>query len=126
MTPEDNTAERPPIWSGHVVAYSRDPRAAAPFWLQIGMREVAIMDDFAILELRGGTHLALRRDESHTGAPVGFDLMVEDLRATHAAWTEAGLEPTEVEVDPIHETFRVQDPDGNTITIFNTHVIGPV
>lgn len=126
MTAEESEAERPPIWSGHIIAYSRDPRAAAPFYMSIGMREVAIMDDFAVLELRGGTHLALRRDAEHVGAPVNFDLMVEDLHATHAAWTQAGFEPSVIEVDPIHERFKIVDPDGNTIEVFSTHVIGPV
>lgn len=124
-TPPDDTA-RPPVWAGHVIATSRDPRAAADFYTAIGMREVAVMDAFAILEMRGGTHLAVRLDPDHRPGPAGFDLMVEDLAATHASWSRAGLTVSEVTVGDIHESFTVTDPDGNVIEVSDTHVIGPV
>ncbi len=118
--------ERPPIWTGHVVAYAPDPRQAAEFYEAIGMRPIASMDDFAVLELRGGTHLVVQRDVDHAGVAVDFDLMVEDLAATHAAWSSAGFDVGPIEHDGIHDTFTVRDPAGNVITVFSSHVAGPV
>jgi hypothetical protein len=52
--------------------------------------------------------------------------MVEDIAATHADWTTKGLTVSPIETGPIHEVFTVTDPDGNTIQVSNSHVIGPV
>src|SRR5262245_13978221 len=94
--------ERPPVWTGHVVAYAPDPIATAAFYEAIGMRRVAVLPDFAVMELRGGTHLVVRRDPDHVGAPLEWDLMVEDVAATRAAWSAAGLEVTEIVAGSIH------------------------
>lgn len=122
----ESSEERPPVWTGHVVAYAHDPERTAAFYEEIGMRPVAAFPDFAVLELRGGTHLVVRRAEDHVGSPLEWDLMVEDLAATHAAWEAAGHEVGAIERGPIHETFVVHDPAGNSITVFSTHVVGPV
>ena len=91
--------ERPSVWTGHVVAHSADPAAAAAFYEAIGMRPVAVLPDFAVLELRGGTHLVIRRAEDHVGTELGWDLMVDDLAATHRAWTAAGHDVSAIERD---------------------------
>ena len=122
----ESSDERPPVWTGHVVAYSTDPERTAAFYEEIGMRPVAAFPDFAVLELRGGTHLVVRRTEHHVGSLLEWDLMVEDLAATHAAWEGAGHDVGSIERGPIHETFTVRDPAGNSITVFSTHVVGPV
>lgn len=120
--------ERPPLWTGHLVLYSRDPKRAGAFYGQLGLRKVAVLEDFAVLELRGGTHLVVRRDPEARGGPAPFDLMVEDLDAIHRAWGEAGLAVSEVTKDEraIHRIFTVTDPDGNTVVVNDSHVVGPV
>src|SRR5262249_29903599 len=51
---------RPPVWTGHVILGSSDTVAAARFYEQIGMRPVQVAEHFSVLEMRGGTHLAIR------------------------------------------------------------------
>ena len=123
----DSPARRPPVWTGHVALRSGDPGVAARFYEQIGMRPVEVGDHFAVLEMRGGTHLAIRHDPEHIApGPVRWDLMVEDLDATHAQWQAEGL-PVGVIVDgPPHRCFEVTDPDGHVVVVRDSHVIGPV
>jgi uncharacterized glyoxalase superfamily protein PhnB len=86
------------------------------------------MDEFAVMELRGGTHLVIRRDSHTTGRAADFDLMVEDLDATWQAWRADGVSVSEIGKDEraIHRVFTVTDPDGNTIVVNDSHVVGPV
>lgn len=120
------TDERPQVWTGHLVVGGRDLAASTSFYTDIGMREVAIMDEVAIFELRGGTHLVVRKDDSASGGPAPWDLMVDDLAATHADWSSKGLDVSPIAQGPIHEAFTVTDPSGNTIEVSSSHVVGPV
>jgi catechol 2,3-dioxygenase-like lactoylglutathione lyase family enzyme len=120
------TDPRPAVWTGHIVVAGKDPAVSARFYEDIGMREVGIFDEVAIFELRGGTHLVVRKDLNPKPGPAGWDLMVDDIAATHSDWTSKGLTVTPIEKGPIHEAFTVTDPDGNTIQVSNSHVIGPV
>ncbi len=120
------TDPRPAVWTGHLVVTGKDPAASASFYEDIGMRKVAILDEVAIFELRGGTHLVVRKDPNPKPGPANWDLMVEDIAATHADWTSKGLTVSPIEKGPIHEAFTVTDPDGNTIEVNSSHVIGPV
>jgi catechol 2,3-dioxygenase-like lactoylglutathione lyase family enzyme len=117
---------RPAVWTGHLVVSGTDLAASAKFYNDIGMREVALLDEVAIFELRGGTHLVVRKDAEGAGGPADWDLMVEDLGATHADWSAKGLHVSPIAQGPIHEAFTVTDPDGNTIEVNSSHVLGPV
>lgn len=92
----------------------------------IGMRPVYRGPDVAIFELRGGTHLILSAKSEVVPGDAAFDLMVEDLRATHQHFTSLGLAPTPIEVMSSidHELFRVREPAGHLITFFSNHVSG--
>src|SRR4029450_1042728 len=118
--------ERPAVWTGHVSVNGKDLAASAKFYNDIGMREVGLFDEVAIFELRGGTHLVLGGDPHAEGSPASWDLMVEDIAATHADWSAKGLAVTPIEKGPIHEAFTVTDPAGNTIVVNSSHVMGPV
>ena len=115
---------RPPLWIGHVSMESDRIADTAHFMRTIGMREIFAGSAVAIFELRGGTHLIVLAKPSVTPGDAGFDLMVEDLHATHAHFTALGLEPTEIESVPAisHERFRVREPAGHWITFFSSHV----
>ena len=52
--------------------------------------------------------------------------MVEDIAATHADWSAKGLTVSPIAKGNIHDAFTVTDPDGNTIQVSNSHVVGPV
>jgi catechol 2,3-dioxygenase-like lactoylglutathione lyase family enzyme len=116
---------RPPVWIGHAVLTVSDVDRAADFYGTIGMREIERNPQVAVMELRGGTHLVLAAAPV-TAGDAPFDLMVEDLNATHRAWTEQGLAPGEISHDRIHDSFVVTDPDGHHLTISSNHVVGEV
>ena len=120
------TDPRPAVWTGHLVVSGKDLAASTSFYEAIGMRKVGVFDEVAIFELRGGTHLVVRKDPKPESGPASWDLMVEEIAATHADWTSKGLTVSPIEKGSIHETFTVTDPDGNTITVSNSHVVGPV
>ena len=116
---------RPPVWIGHAVLRVSDLGRAVQWWSGIGMREIERNEHVAVLELRGGTHLVLVPGTPDTGdAP--FDLMVDDLDATHAAWTDLGVDVSEISRGRIHNAFTATDPDGYVVTVNNSHVVGPV
>jgi catechol 2,3-dioxygenase-like lactoylglutathione lyase family enzyme len=117
---------RPPVWIGHAVLTVADVGRSAEFWRAVGMREVETNEQVAVLELRGGTHLVLVPGTSATSSDVSFDLMVEDLEATHAEWERRGLEVSPIESGRIHSFFVLRDPDGYRVTVNNSHVVGEV
>ncbi len=119
---------RPPVWVGHVVLETDRLEESAQFMRTIGMRPVHQGQEVAIFELRGGTHLILMAKSEVVPGDAPFDLMVEDLRATHQHFTSLGLAPTPIEAMPSidHELFRVREPAGHLITFFSSHVSGPV
>jgi len=88
----------------------------------IGMRLVVAGDDFAVLEMRGGTHLVITSDADSPLIKADFDLMVDDLDMTHASFKEMGLQPGEIERGQIHDNFDLREPGGTLITFNSTHV----
>jgi hypothetical protein len=118
---------RPLLWTGHVFLETADITAAARFYEQIGMRPVAVLEQFAALEMRGGTHLAIRYDPEHVVPGLAsWDLMVEDIDAIHAKWQAQGTLVTDIVDGPPHRCFEVTDPDGHVIVVRDSHVTGPV
>src|SRR5262245_37372144 len=117
--------QRPPIWVGHIVLETDRLVETERFMRALGMRPIVKRSEFAVLELRGGTHLVLVAKADVVAGEAGFDLMVEDLQATHAAWERAGLAPSPIErISPEHERFVVREPAGNLIAVFSNHVSG--
>ena len=119
---------RPPVWVGHVVLETDCLAESAQFMRTIGMRPVYEGPEVAIFELRGGTHLILMAKGEVVPGDATFDLMVEDLHATHQRFVSLGFAPTPIEAMPTidHELFRVREPAGHLITFFSNHVSGPV
>jgi catechol 2,3-dioxygenase-like lactoylglutathione lyase family enzyme len=123
----DGRELRPPVWTGHIALRTRDTATAARFYARIGMRPVEVGEHFAVLEMRGGTHLAIRHDPEHVApGSVGWDLMVEDLDAIHDHWQAEGLLVTVIADGPPHRSFEVTDPDGHVLVVRDSHVVGPV
>ena len=113
---------RPPVWVGHVAMYSARAAETSEFMQQIGMRLIADGDEFAVLEMRGGTHLVVTSDSESTLVKGSFDLMVDDLDDTHKQYAELGLAPGEIERGEIHDSFELREPGGAVITFNSTHV----
>lgn len=120
--------ERPAVALGHLQLDVDDVAAAHEFFLRHGMRDVLKRDDFAILELRGGTHLILNtaKEPIAPGKRAPFDLMVDDVDAAHAGFVASGVEATDIERGSIHDSFTVQGPSGYVVPITSSHAIGPV
>lgn len=120
------TDPRPSVWVGHIVLESDRLEETAQFMRTIGMRTIFPGPRVAVLELRGGTHLVVIAKDTIAAGAAPFDLMVEDLHATHKEFTLLGLEPTPIEsAAPMpHELFRVREPAGHVITFYSTHVSG--
>ena len=116
----------PAVWIGHAVLTVRDVGRSADYWQTLGMREVERNEHVAVLELRGGTHLVLVPGTPAQDADAPFDLMVEDLDATHADWAARGLQPSAIERGRIHAGFTIRDPDGYRVTVNSSHVVGEV
>jgi catechol 2,3-dioxygenase-like lactoylglutathione lyase family enzyme len=117
---------RPSVWIGHAVLTVSDVDRSADYWRDLGMREVERNEQVAVLELRGGTHLVLVPGRPPEDADTPFDLMVEDVDATHADWAARGLDPTPIERGRIHAAFTMRDPDGYRVTVNSSHVVGEV
>ena len=126
MRKPDAKEARPPIWIGHVALFVPDIAATRDFFVKLGLRLVGTYERVVILELRGGTHLiVLPADKPvKAHADASFDLMVDDVDATHAALATAGLQPSAIEDGDIHRSFTVTEPGGHSITVNSTHVTG--
>ncbi len=116
---------RPPVWVGHVILETDRLGETTQFMRTIGMRPILQRPEVAVLELRGGTHLVLIAKPEVVVGDAPFDLMVEDLQATHGHFIELGLAPTPIErVSPEHEGFKVREPAGHIIRFLSNHVSG--
>ncbi len=114
--------DRPSVWVGHITLHTHCLDESETFMQKIGMRPIFRGDEVAVLELRGGTHVVLLKQDSPGEGNADFDLMVEDLEETHRDYGARGLEPSEVTRGDIHDSFTIRDPGGMLITVNSTHV----
>jgi hypothetical protein len=114
---------RPPVAVGHVFFAATRVAEAAQWFETVGLRPIAGDEEFAVLELRGGTHLvvtqAARRPRD--GAEAPFDLMVDDIDAAHRRFADKGLKPSRISRGSIHDEFRLKGPDGYRVTVLSSH-----
>jgi catechol 2,3-dioxygenase-like lactoylglutathione lyase family enzyme len=115
---------RPLVWVGHIHLPTTNVSASNAFMQQLGMRPLVERETFAVLELRAGTHLVLEQRDAVPAGRADFDLMVDDLEATHARLVAAGLGPSPIEPGNIHRSFTVRDPGGLEIRFNSSHASG--
>jgi hypothetical protein len=84
------------------------------------------MDELAVLELRGGTHVVVRQAEQPPapGTRAPFDLMVDDVDAAHRDYAGKGLSPSPIRRGRIHDAFDLAGPDGWAFTVNSSHASG--
>lgn len=118
--------QRPEVGVAHVILNTDRMKESAQFMRTIGMRAIFQGPEVSVYEMRGGTHLILMRKDKIVAGDASFDLMVDDLRATHQRLSSLGLAPTPIEARPAidHEVFTVCEPAGNIITFFSSHTSG--
>ena len=122
----NDASERPAVGVAHVVLETDRMADSGRFMRTIGMRPIFEGPDVSVYELRGATHLILMRKPQVAGGNAPFDLMVDDLRETHAKLVALGLAPGAIEQRPQvdHEAFTLREPAGHVITIFSSHHSG--
>jgi hypothetical protein len=123
MSDATTTDLRPPVAVGHVRLSVVDVEGAARWLETVGLRPIVTMEGLAVLELRGGTHVVVRQAEQRPepGAAAPFDLMVDDIDATHRDYAAKGLSPSPIRRGKIHDSFGVAGPDGWAFTINSSH-----
>ena len=114
---------RPRLAVGHVSLEVEDVGDACAFFVRHGMRDIFKGEDFAVLELRGGTHLVLSRagETIEPGRKAPFDLMVDDIDEAHAEFTGAGTTATGIKRGRIHDTFHIEGPSGWRFAVTSSH-----
>jgi hypothetical protein len=126
MDMSDATDQRPPVAVGHVRLPVNDVAEAARWLETVGLRPIVTMAELAVLELRGGTHVVVRKSEQPvtSGATAPFDLMVDDVDATHRDYAGKGLSPSDITRGRIHDSFTVAGPSGWAFTVNSSHASG--
>jgi hypothetical protein len=101
-------------------------KESTQFMRTIGMRSIFDGSEVSVYEMRGGTHLILMLKGKVAGGDAPFDLMVDDLHATHQRFASLGLAPSPIEDRPTvhHKIFTVREPAGHVITFFSSHASG--
>jgi catechol-2,3-dioxygenase len=125
----------------HLVLKVADLKSSCQFYLNLGIPSFAIDEKFAIVELRGGTHLLLFEvglageevAESLTGQfhkrfSEQVDLMIKgkdlnELKKYRLELISRGIAAGEIPDETVfgHYLFCIKDPDGNGITIYSSH-----
>ena len=118
--------QRPPVAVGHVRLPTTDIAGAARWLESVGLRPIFADADLAVLELRGGTHVVVRKAEEapKVGAAAPFDLMVDDIESARRDYSGKGLEPSEIARGRIHDSFHLAGPDGHDFTVCSSHARG--
>ncbi len=120
--------DRPLVALGHVTLEVSGIVESSEFFVGLGIREIARQEKFAVLELRGGSHIQLVRAEAPIppGTKIPFDLMVDDIDATRKEFEARGLQPSGFEKGHIHTEFTIPAPDGYILTMTSSHTSGMV
>jgi hypothetical protein len=123
MTEHDS---RPAVGVAHVVLQTHRMEESAQFMRMVGMRPIFDGPQVSVYEMRGGTHLILMLRDKITPGDASFDLMVDDLHATHRHFSSLGLDPSPIEARAAidHEVFTVREPAGHVIAFFSSHASG--
>jgi hypothetical protein len=116
---------RPVVAAGHLLLAASDVAKTASFLEQLGVPALVVRPDFAVLELRGGTHIVVQKAESaiEPGSSPSFDLMVDDLEAARARCLELAADPSPIRVGSIHSSFEITDPSGQRIDVVSSHAV---
>jgi len=118
--------QRPPVAVGHVRLPTSNVAGAARWLESVGLRPVFEDPDLAVLELRGGTHVVVRKAQEapKAGTPAPFDLMVDDIELARRDYAAKGLGPSDISRGRIHDSFHVVGPDGYDFTVNSSHAGG--
>ena len=115
-------ADRPVVALGHAFLKTSAPGATIQLFLDLGFRSIVTREDFAVLEMRGGTHIVLQAaQEGEELDAIGWDLMVDDIDQTHSDYSSKGLKVSTIRRGRIHDNFDLTLPDGRLLEVNNSH-----
>ena len=127
---------------GHFVMKAANLGASYQFYAHLGLRQIGMFPDVAIIELRGGTHILLLPESGEspftlTSSRLGqrgaffneqLDLLINgktrgELEAYRAMVLRNGIAAGEIGPEKFfgHDYFHLTDPDGHGITVYTTH-----
>ena len=112
---------RPAAAVGHVSLRASSVPSATARLEAIGLRPIVTRDSFAVIEMRGGTHIVLRQSSAEDVFDAPFDLMYDDIDAAHARLAEAGFEIGAISRGRIHHGFTATAPEGFRIEVTSSH-----
>ncbi len=118
--------QRPAVAIGHVEHQVSDVSKAVAWYESLGVRRIFEQRDFAVMEVRGGTHIILagsrKRIAAGTAAP--FDFIVDDVDAARNECIGKGMNPGRMKRGSIHDSFELTDPSGYRLRILSSHASG--
>lgn len=117
--------EIPQLAIGHMSLESASVPKTVGLFDDLGARVILSREAFAIVELRGGTHVVIRAVDGEPRTP-SFDLMVDDVPALRDGLERQGYRPSEIRRGGVHQSFQVEEPGGATLTFTSSHVMGRV
>ena len=74
--------KRPTVAVGHVRLPVKNVLTTSAFLQELGLRKIVDKDTFAILELRGGTHLILEKSRMRTISCSAFSISTKRVGLT--------------------------------------------
>lgn len=114
---------RPGCAVGHVFMRAAEVPAAVERLVAVGVRPIVRNERFAVLELRGGTHIVVQQLEEEEGVhELAFDLMFEDLPRARERFVAAGFEVSEISSGKIHDGFTASAPERFSLRAVDSHV----
>ena len=116
-----NVDLRPAAAVGHVFLSASDVPAASARLEAIGLRPIVVREQLAVIEMRGGTHIVLRRHDQPGSFSASFDLMYDDLELARTKLEAAGFVISPVQHGGIHSQFRATAPELFEIKVVSSH-----
>ncbi len=117
---------RPPVAIGHIEHRVGDVSEAVAWYESLGVRRIFSRRGFAVMEVRGGTHIimAVAKKKIAAGTPAPFDFIVDDVDAMRKECVRKGMKPARMKRGSIHDSFELTDPSGYSLTILSSHASG--
>ena len=113
---------RPAAAAGHLFMHAHPVPASVARLEAIGVRAIVKRDTFAVMELRGGTHIVVREPKDGSPEQPAFDLMYDDIGEARVMFEKAGFKLSENKVGKVHTSFRATAPEGFEFQVLDSHV----
>jgi hypothetical protein len=113
----------PSLAAGHLELLASDVGKTSAFLEQLGALPIVVRERFAVLELRGGTHIVVQQGQPAPQREPSFDLMVDDLAAARELAARLGAEPTPIQSGDVHSSFSLTDPSGQSLRVVSSHTV---